>query len=75
MILNKMAFVKARFGDIDTAELRARPEAEARNAGLALDRYWRNLRTQSLHDPVDYKVRELGEWALTGSAPVPTFYS
>lgn len=35
--VDKMAFVKARFGDIDTAELRARPEAEARNAGLALD--------------------------------------
>ena len=49
--------------------------ARATHAGLALDRYWRNLRTQSLHDPVDYKTRELGEWALTGRAPVPTFYS
>ena len=49
--------------------------ARATHAGLALDRYWRNLRTQSLHDPVDYKVRELGEWALNGSAPVPSFYS
>ena len=39
--------------------------ARATHAGLALDRYWRNLRTQSLHDPVDYKVRELGAVSYT----------
>lgn len=49
--------------------------ARATHAGLALDRYWRNLRTHSLHDPLDYKVRELGEWALSGRYPTPTFYS
>jgi len=33
------------------------------------------LRTHTLHDPLDYKIKELGEWALTGSLPNPTFYS
>ncbi|GKS90947.1 acyl-CoA dehydrogenase family protein [Acidovorax sp. SUPP2539] len=49
--------------------------ARATHGGLRLDRHWRNLRTQTLHDPVAYKVRELGEWALKQQYPVPTFYS
>ena len=44
-------------------------------AALALDRFWRNLRTQTLHDPVDYKLHELGDWALNGTLPEPSFYS
>lgn len=28
------------------------------------DRFWRNLRTLTLHDPIDYKIREVGDWAL-----------
>jgi alkylation response protein AidB-like acyl-CoA dehydrogenase len=42
---------------------------------LGFDRYWRNLRTHTLHDPVDYKIRELGDWALNDHPPRPTFYS
>ena len=49
--------------------------SRATHAGLRLDRHWRNLRTHTLHDPLDYKIRELGEWALTGVFPKPTFYS
>ncbi|MCC4602726.1 monooxygenase [Xanthomonas campestris pv. badrii] len=49
--------------------------ARATHAALRLDRYWRNLRTHTLHDPVDYKVRELGEWALRRQPPTPSFYS
>ncbi|CAD0309544.1 acyl-CoA dehydrogenase family protein [Xanthomonas hortorum] len=49
--------------------------ARATHAALRLDRYWRNLRTQTLHDPVDYKLRELGEWALRQQPPTPSFYS
>ena len=49
--------------------------SRATHAELGFDRYWRNLRTYTLHDPVDYKVRELGEWALTAKYPTPTFYS
>jgi len=49
--------------------------ARATHASLRLDRFWRNLRTQSLHDPLDYKLHELGDWALNGTRPTPTFYS
>ncbi|SCW29211.1 MULTISPECIES: acyl-CoA dehydrogenase family protein [unclassified Pseudomonas] len=49
--------------------------ARATHASLRLDRHWRNLRTQSLHDPVDYKLHELGEWALNQTRPTPSFYS
>jgi alkylation response protein AidB-like acyl-CoA dehydrogenase len=49
--------------------------ARATHGALRLDRYWRNLRTQSLHDPLDYKLNELGAWALKGLVPAPSFYS
>ena len=49
--------------------------ARATQTSVALDRHWRNLRTQSLHDPLDYKLQELGDWALNGTSPIPTFYS
>ncbi|WP_312934324.1 acyl-CoA dehydrogenase family protein [Pseudomonas sp.] len=49
--------------------------ARATHASLRLDRYWRNLRTQSLHDPLDYKLHELGNWALNQTLPTPSFYS
>jgi len=40
-----------------------------------LDRYWRNVRTHTLHDSLDYKLRDLGRWVLTGAAPEPGLYS
>jgi alkylation response protein AidB-like acyl-CoA dehydrogenase len=49
--------------------------ARATAGPARLDRYWRNLRTHTLHDPVDYKIRELGDWALNHQLPKPTFYS
>ena len=49
--------------------------ARATHGGLRLDRHWRNLRTQTLHDPADYKIREIGEWALKQQHPIPSFYS
>lgn len=49
--------------------------ARAAAAPARLDRYWRNLRTHTLHDPVDYKFRELGDWALNHKLPKPSFYS
>ena len=41
----------------------------------AMDRFFRNARTHTLHDPVDYKLKELGDWALNQKFPKPTFYS
>lgn len=49
--------------------------ARATTASLNLDRFWRNVRTQTLHDPVDYKYQEIGEWILTAKVPDPSFYS
>lgn len=39
------------------------------------DRYWRNARTLTLHDPVDQKLREIGKFAVTGEDPLVWFYS
>jgi alkylation response protein AidB-like acyl-CoA dehydrogenase len=49
--------------------------ARATVAGARLDRFWRNARVHTLHDPVDYKVKELGRFALEGALPEPSFYS
>ncbi len=39
------------------------------------DRYWRDLRTFTLHDPVDYKLRDIGNWVLNQELPLVTQYS
>jgi alkylation response protein AidB-like acyl-CoA dehydrogenase len=39
------------------------------------DRYWRDLRTFTLHDPVDYKLRAVGDWVLNNRLPLITQYS
>lgn len=49
--------------------------ARATSAAAGFDRFWRNLRTHSLHDPVDYKLLDLGQWVLNGRRPIPSFYS
>ncbi|XCM33528.1 acyl-CoA dehydrogenase family protein [Streptomyces parvus] len=47
--------------------------ATARSSGL--DRYWRDARTLTLHDPLVYKAQELGTSLLTGEVPLITAYS
>ncbi|MET0312371.1 MAG: acyl-CoA dehydrogenase family protein [Burkholderiaceae bacterium] len=49
--------------------------ARSARAGLGLDRFWRNARTHTLHDPIDYKLRDIGRWALERRLPEPTLYS
>ncbi|MNT27950.1 Dibenzothiophene desulfurization enzyme C [compost metagenome] len=39
------------------------------------DRFWRNARVHTLHDPVSYKIRDLGRYALLDQIPEPTAYS
>ncbi|MFZ5533935.1 MAG: acyl-CoA dehydrogenase family protein [Pseudomonadota bacterium] len=39
------------------------------------DRFWRNVRTHSLHDPLAYKIVEVGHHALNGRYPIPGFTS
>lgn len=47
--------------------------ATARKYGF--DRYWRNVRVHTLHDPIDYRRRSIGDWILTGAVPDPYGYS
>lgn len=39
------------------------------------DRFWRNVRTHTLHDPVVYKSYEVGNWVLNQQIPVFTLYT
>jgi alkylation response protein AidB-like acyl-CoA dehydrogenase len=71
-----LAKVKATRSGLETASrIFETMGARATVRRLGFDRFWRNLRTHTLHDPVDYKLRELGEWALNEALPVPSFYS
>ncbi|MHC3003353.1 SfnB family sulfur acquisition oxidoreductase [Gordonia sp. GN26] len=38
-------------------------------AGTRLDRYWRDARTHTLHDPVRWKYQHIGRWLLRGEDP------
>ncbi|WP_258068727.1 acyl-CoA dehydrogenase family protein [Rathayibacter sp. AY1C1] len=49
--------------------------ARASASSVGLDLYWRNLRTHSLHDPLPYKRREVGVFALLDTVPEPSWYT
>ncbi|MDR2099417.1 MAG: acyl-CoA dehydrogenase family protein [Campylobacteraceae bacterium] len=49
--------------------------SRATTSALGFDRFWRNLRTQTLHDPIDYKIYALGDFVLNGTLPNASFYS
>lgn len=42
---------------------------------IGFDLYWRNVRTHSLHDPVDYKKLEVGAYFLTGELQPLSLYT
>lgn len=37
--------------------------------GSGLDRFWRNARTHTLHDPVRWKIQHIGRWILRDEDP------
>jgi alkylation response protein AidB-like acyl-CoA dehydrogenase len=49
--------------------------ARSTHAALGLDRFWRNARTHTLHDPIDYKIKAIGQFALEGTLPEPNLYT
>lgn len=49
--------------------------ARATRTELGFDRFWRDVRTHTLHDPVAYKRREVGAWVLRDELPEPTWYT
>lgn len=74
----RVAAVKARATDV-ALEVSHRifevTGARSTSHAEGLDRFWRNVRTHTLHDPVSYKRREVGRWVLDGELPEPTWYS
>lgn len=48
--------------------------ARATTSAYGFDRHWRNLRTHTLHDPVAYKAREVGDWVLNHRHPEFSLY-
>lgn len=49
--------------------------ARATASHYRFDRFWRNVRTHTLHDPVFYKAREVGDFALNDVIPEPSLHS
>ncbi|NDJ87841.1 acyl-CoA dehydrogenase family protein [Mycolicibacter kumamotonensis] len=55
---------------VDVAnELFALTGASGTDLKHGLDRHWRNARTHSVHDPVDWKYHHIGAWELTAVRP------
>jgi alkylation response protein AidB-like acyl-CoA dehydrogenase len=48
--------------------------ARATTAAYGFDRHWRNVRTHTVHDPVAYKAREVGDWELNRRGPEFSLY-
>ncbi len=48
--------------------------SRATTSAYGFDRHWRNLRTHTVHDPVAYKAREVGDWTLNRRAPEFSLY-
>ncbi|CAP91659.1 Dibenzothiophene desulfurization enzyme C [Penicillium chrysogenum] len=49
--------------------------ARATASKVGLVRFWRDIRVHTLHDPVAYKNRELGRYALLHEVPEPSWYT
>jgi alkylation response protein AidB-like acyl-CoA dehydrogenase len=52
-----------------SSELFALSGASAADAKYGLDRHWRNARTHSIHDPVDWKYHHVAAYEVDGVLP------
>ena len=74
----KVAKVKVHLDDVApeaATRLLELGGASAASRQRNLDRHWRNVRTITLHNPVAYKAREVGDWTLNQRAPQFSLYS
>jgi alkylation response protein AidB-like acyl-CoA dehydrogenase len=74
----RVAAVKARATDVAlevTSRIFEVTGARSTASAEGLDRFWRNVRTHTLHDPVAYKRHEVGVFVLRDEIPEPTWYS
>ena len=44
--------------------------ASAASSSKSLDRFWRNARTVSSHNPLIYKEKSIGDWEINGTEPI-----
>lgn len=51
------------------SQLFALTGASGTDRKYGLDRHWRNARTHSVHDPVDWKYHHIGAWELSAVRP------
>lgn len=58
-----------------THEMFALMGTRATHRQRGLDRFWRDARTLSLHDPIEWKHAEIGQHVLTGWDPPPGIYT
>jgi alkylation response protein AidB-like acyl-CoA dehydrogenase len=49
--------------------------ARSVHAEYGYDRFWRNVRTHTLHNPAEYKLRTVGNWVLNQRYPTPNPYA
>lgn len=49
--------------------------ARATSTRYGFDRFWRNIRTHTLHDPLAYKAREVSNFALNGEITSDPLYT
>ncbi|MDQ0884749.1 acyl-CoA dehydrogenase family protein [Peribacillus sp. V2I11] len=49
--------------------------ARSVNNEYGYDRFWRNVRTHTLHNPAEYKLRNIGNWVLNEQYPTPNPYA
>lgn len=52
-----------------TSDLLALTGTSGADSRHGLDRFWRNARTHSVHDPVDWKYHHIGRYAIAGTPP------
>jgi alkylation response protein AidB-like acyl-CoA dehydrogenase len=74
----RVAAAKSRATDVSlevTSQIFEVTGARATAARKGFDRFWRNVRTHTLHDPVAYKRQEVGVFVLRDEIPEPTWYS
>jgi hypothetical protein len=48
--------------------------ARSSDRAYGYDRFLRNVRTHTLHNPAEYKTRTVGTWFLTGAYPEPSVF-
>lgn len=55
-----------------TGQVHGLAGGRATNNKYRLDRFWRNARTLSVHDPIDAMAQQIGAFEIDGAPPAPS---